>query len=487
MFCIISGKKYAVLHAVDGATSYSEAVISSSRSTDSIAAALEVIWILRHGALSSFASDEEFQTRPMQIFLSYHYISLCERPVRRHNKSGVVERKNGTVKRILERLQHDNSTASDATLLARATLLSNVFSGSKLLSSFELAIGYAPAILSLPQSVVSSELLEAYRDQCATRALQRLLSSRVSSTVPPSALREGRKILNFYKSSKQNEAIEWKQGEVVSAHDNFVRIRTSAGRLFTIAYEDRSLRLSSQLTLHLMDGIVEDVIAQPEVGDMGQILPDSASSPSSSHSPSTPLDTRQYALLREATLIRDDPPPAPTNHAVRDIGSHADATHALKDVIGSSLQTDKQAVLKERSSSLLDQKQVNGSRLSFAIKWILREAFDVEMRDNWASAFEIVDQEALPPSVNLIGCHTFYKVKDYGGILRLKFRNVLHENRDRALYEVRRDSFSADLSVVRLIIFLGIILCFPFGTADVKGAYMQSGPIKREIYVRRPK
>lgn len=65
--------------------------------------------------------------------------------------------------------------------------------------------------------------------------------------------------------------------------------------------------------------------------------------------------------------------------------------------------------------------------------------------------------------------------------LTLKAGNVLHGNGDKGEYSVRHDSASGDLSVVRLVLSLGVILGFWFGTADVKGAYMQSGPIRRDI------
>lgn len=69
----------------------------------------------------------------------------------------------------------------------------------------------------------------------------------------------------------------------------------------------------------------------------------------------------------------------------------------------------------------------------------------------------------------------------------MKARNVLHGNRDRDRFSVRRDSSSADLAVIRLVVSIGVLLGFCFGTADVKGAYMQSGPAKRDIFMRPPK
>lgn len=69
-------------------------------------------------------------------------------------------------------------------------------------------------------------------------------------------------------------------------------------------------------------------------------------------------------------------------------------------------------------------------------------------------------------------------------MLSLKARSVLHGNKDRALFKMRRDFASVGLSAIRLVLSLGTILEFPFGTADVTGTYMQSRPIKFDIYAR---
>ena len=41
--------------------------------------------------------------------------------------------------------------------------------------------------------------------------------------------------------------------------------------------------------------------------------------------------------------------------------------------------------------------------------------------------------------------------------------------------------------IIRLMLCLSAMFGFRLGHLDVKGAYMQSGPIKRDIYVRPPK
>lgn len=70
------------------------------------------------------------------------------------------------------------------------------------------------------------------------------------------------------------------------------------------------------------------------------------------------------------------------------------------------------------------------------------------------------------------------------GVLRLKARLVLHDSRDKKRFTARRDISAADLSVVKILVSLTALLNFYLATANVKGAYMQSGIIQQNIYVR---
>lgn len=78
---------------------------------------------------------------PTKRFLKTHNTQLAKRPDRRHNKTGIIERKHGTVKPILERLQHHKSSASGSELLTPVIFLSNVFSGSNLIVTFRVRSG----------------------------------------------------------------------------------------------------------------------------------------------------------------------------------------------------------------------------------------------------------------------------------------------------------------------------------------------------------
>lgn len=191
MFVAIRATKYCVIHVVDASTGYSETAMSPQRSVSTMASAVETIWIHRHGTPSSFSADTEFTKGDMKQFLITHNINLNERPVRRDNETGITERKHRTIKHILERLQKDASRSSDAALLSRATFFSNVFCGSSILSSFELARGYKPALLGAHSRTVPHGLIEAYKDQTFRRALHRLMKSKTPRTTPESLLTPG--------------------------------------------------------------------------------------------------------------------------------------------------------------------------------------------------------------------------------------------------------------------------------------------------------
>lgn len=107
----------------------------------------------------------------MRRFLATHNKALTDRPVHRQNQTSIIERKHRTVKLILEKLQNDLSTASNTVLLVRATFLSNIFSGSRTLSAFELVRGYSPALFGAGHRLISPNLIEAYKDCEYVRAL----------------------------------------------------------------------------------------------------------------------------------------------------------------------------------------------------------------------------------------------------------------------------------------------------------------------------
>ena len=70
---------------------------------------------------------------------------------------------------------------------------------------------------------------------------------------------------------------------------------------------------------------------------------------------------------------------------------------------------------------------------------------------------------------------------DEHGDRTLKARIVPHGNRDVEKDDIRKDSATAQLSVIRSLLSIVTFLGFRLGFADIKGAYLQSGPIQGDI------
>lgn len=122
------------MNMTDTGTGYSELALTRSRSMDTVISVLEGYWVCRHGAPQAISADDEYNRKPLRAYLRSHNIQFKTRPARRHNKIGIVERKNRTLKAILSKLNDEKSSATVQIILSRASLLSNLFSGNRLLS-----------------------------------------------------------------------------------------------------------------------------------------------------------------------------------------------------------------------------------------------------------------------------------------------------------------------------------------------------------------
>lgn len=71
--------------------------------------------------------------------------------------------------------------------------------------------------------------------------------------------------------------------------------------------------------------------------------------------------------------------------------------------------------------------------------------------------------------------------------MRLKSRICTHGNRDRMKDDIRKDSSTAQFNVIRMTLSKATDMDDVLGHVEIRGAYIQSGPIQRTIYVRPPR
>ena len=247
--------KEPVLHIVDTHTALSVAAIVPSRKMEVAARQFEYKWINVHGAPKIVSGDLEFLNTTFLNAIRYFGCEFEQRPARRHNKLGVVERKNSIIRVMAQRVHSDAkffsvSKGSEFMLediLSRATYLANILYGSKALSSFEMARGYKPSITGLPKIKLTDDILEAHEEQQARRPLSLLEKSKTPRPVNPSKLSRDDQVYFFKRGPKLGT---WEIGYVRSADDQSVSLssaRSHKGKPIRAAYEDVRLAPSSPL------------------------------------------------------------------------------------------------------------------------------------------------------------------------------------------------------------------------------------------------
>lgn len=70
---------------------------------------------------------------------------------------------------------------------------------------------------------------------------------------------------------------------------------------------------------------------------------------------------------------------------------------------------------------------------------------------------------------------------------RLKASLGPHGNRNRIRGKIRNNSSTARFYMIRMLLSAEVLLRFSIGCIDIKGAYLQSGPITRTLDVRPEK
>lgn len=163
--------KYEILNVVDTGTAYEERIMVESRSAKTVMAKFEEIWLCRHGAPSNFSADPEFCQTFFTKYLAGHGTRVKERPARSSHKNGRVERSNGVFKSIFEKMAKENTTADIHLTIARVSLPSNIIYGRSKLNSFQLVRGYLPGIAGLPPKILTQDVLNAYTQTSAYRAI----------------------------------------------------------------------------------------------------------------------------------------------------------------------------------------------------------------------------------------------------------------------------------------------------------------------------
>lgn len=160
------------------------------------------------------------------------------------------------------------------------------------MSSLELARVYTPAIIGLPKTHFSDELIKAHEEQITRKSLQALHTARTSPVLNKDQLSKGTKVYIFHRGPKFGT---WKKGFVCGAETHFVLVSSNhdhSGKVIRAAYKDLRLTLHSSLFQAL--------------DDMDFIFPRSSGVLDEDFFPNYSLQTsNDAAMLRNESILED--------------------------------------------------------------------------------------------------------------------------------------------------------------------------------------
>lgn len=192
----------------------------------------------------------------MKQFLMTHSILFNEWPVESHYKKGIIKKEHQDVGIILKGIQLEVYVAFDNLLLSKTAILSNLFYGSGVLSSFDLVYGYSTEIFTAGSRVVSHDVIEVCKDRECLYVSQNILKLKSLKLPGLSNFHCCTHVHYFYKSLKHTKSIELHLGTVVSAEDFIVIILNEKSIPSSVAYEDLRILPRPNITEDLLVGAV---------------------------------------------------------------------------------------------------------------------------------------------------------------------------------------------------------------------------------------
>jgi Reverse transcriptase (RNA-dependent DNA polymerase) len=197
------------------------------------------------------------------------------------------------------------------------------------------------------------------------------------------------------------------------------------------------------------------------------------------------------SIVAEAASL-DDPELALSNSSsFRNEIADADIVSDSPTFLSAVDRQEEEQRLLQLMVQRVGHKQISLSHATaITAPWLVDASFTREL-SNWKEAYEIIPLDRLPPNANYIRSHAFRHVKratddETNSSLRLKTRIVLHGNEDNERDDVRKDTQAASFTSIRTLLALAAIYHLHIACIDTKGAYLQSGRCRRDIFVRPP-
>lgn len=101
---------------------------------------------------------------------------------------------------MIEKIELHRKHSDPDNIFSRASFLTNNCYVSKILCSFQIAMGYSPSILGFPRMQVRDDIMKYHIRLTATSALHKLMKTRKPNTLSKTMLKPGRKFTSSLKA-----------------------------------------------------------------------------------------------------------------------------------------------------------------------------------------------------------------------------------------------------------------------------------------------
>ena len=534
-----------IFHCMDVATRYSIGNVCVSASLDDAAHDFHQSWLAQFWTPDAVLGDKAFAGGKFREMLDKIGVKFRLVPPRRHIKNP-IESKHGIIRSIFLRLRHANPDESAEVSAVRAVTISNDLYGNDVMSSFEMAKGFTKPVDSRSVKAVPADILEAQDKLKARRKMALILKSKATKDVSFSV----GDMVEVYSNTGMNKKGKWSTPKIVLLVDKQsgnITVPGKNGRRAIVAAEDARLALpDDSLASAVQRAIdeVDDVIdyaadAQAEAVSTAPpltVLTHEDADFSGSNAESTRVvndDAANVPDLNNDVLPADDEvlPNLQTDIHLGDrlrvywpmddkyypgqintIYNNGEVDVLYDDGDVERLNLDNEAweftgesyFMPASSAELMEvtdkEPEVLREMMNhFGNKaFLLHQAQGFEQfplvtsynreEESFVKTVKIVSRDEVPPQANVIGSHVLYKLKlNDDGSLKLKARIAPHGNEDDLKDLLASDCSTCPPTGLRIVESIASLMKWRLYKADVKSAFLQTGPARREVYVKPPR
>lgn len=471
----ISGKCSTVLHMLDAGTVYIEIVSTGPNPQNGYCNLWEEMSDLPGESIgpscwrwSSTHRKGFFAT----FFVELRSILFQSWPVRRHNKLGITKREKIRSSGTREAGPPCERRLGCCSALKNRIRFQLLCLEAYIRSAFDLVQVFAPSIIWNLSLMVTVYIQRAHDSE------SNLIPPNVPTLmrpvgIDPTMYGTGESVYLFYRLTR-NEDDPWRNyGTIISPKRHIVVVRIyKTRRQSHIAYEYITIQPRIRLVQDLSERTVEYFWEHRDEAESGDIASETDTSLTS---PDTPQLTASTTLGSNALSPEE-----------KYNGEYASSWHNPASPEGQVIPSYKQYVL-DKLYDYIEPRLANASDLQLDSSWIINEVFKCEYVDNWRDAYTPSNEWDLTRDANVISSRFQIKVKKGKSTnLELNDSMVLHRHLDDEMDELYKHSISKDMVLTLLGVAIVFIINSPFRVAHISGAYMQSGTIGRNLYVRPP-